>query len=74
MSLNYMKILFKSFFLLFFFISFAKSEEIKEIGTFKDWQAIMIINDSGKVCFAQSKPVLQSPKKVDREARLSVTS
>ena len=33
----------------------------------------MIINDSSKVCFAQSKPVLQSPKKNEREARLSVT-
>ena len=26
-----------------------------------------------KVCFAQSKPVLQSPKKVEREARLFVS-
>ena len=73
MSLNYMKILFKSFFLLLVLISFAKSEDIKKLGTFKDWQAIMINNESGKVCFAQSKPVLQSPKKGDREARLSVT-
>jgi len=33
----------------------------------------MFLNDSGKVCFAQSKPVLQSPKKNDRDARLFVT-
>ena len=73
MSLNYMKILFKSFFLLIVLISFAKSEDIKKLGTFKDWQAIMIKNESGKVCFAQSKPVLQSPKKSEREARLFVS-
>ena len=30
-------------------------------------------NESGKVCFAQSKPVLQSPKGLVREARLFVT-
>tara|TARA_Y100000590_G_scaffold226992_1_gene256333 strand:- start:691 stop:1203 length:513 start_codon:yes stop_codon:yes gene_type:complete len=67
------KILFKSFFLFIISISFAHSEEIKKLGKFKDWQAIMLSNDSGKVCFAQSKPVLQSPKKGDREAFLTVT-
>jgi len=67
------KILFKSFFLLFFLIFSVQSEELTKLGKFKDWQAIMIINESGKVCFAQSTPVLQSPKKNDREARLFVT-
>ena len=33
----------------------------------------IIKNDSELVCFAQSKPVLQSPKKNSREARLFVT-
>ena len=33
----------------------------------------MVSEESNKVCFAQSKPVLQSPKKNDREARLFVT-
>ena len=32
-----------------------------------------ITNGSEKVCFAQSKPVLQSPKKKEREARLFVS-
>ncbi len=67
------KILYKSFIFLILSISFAQSEELKKLGKFKDWEAIMILNESGKICFAQSKPVLQSPKKGDREARLFVT-
>ncbi len=53
--------------------SYANSEDLKKIGTFKDWETIVVNSDNGKVCFAQSKPVLQSPKKNDREARLFVT-
>ena len=34
---------------------------------------MVIKNDSEFVCFAQTKPVLQSPKKNSREARLFVT-
>ena len=67
------KIVIKSFLITIFFISVTQSEDLKKLGTFKDWVAIMVINDSGKVCFAQSKPVLQSPKKGDREARLTVS-
>jgi len=67
------KILFKYFFLLIISISIVQSEELKKIGKFKDWEAVMIANDSGKVCFAQSRPVLQSPKKEDREAGLTVS-
>ena len=34
----------------------------------------MLINsDTGKVCFAQSKPVLQAPKKNPRDARLFIS-
>ena len=72
MSLIY-KIIIKSFVLIIFSISFSQSEELKKLGKFKDWEAIMISKESGKFCFAQSKPVLQSPKKNDREARLFVT-
>ena len=67
------KIIFKSLVLTVFLISFAYSEDLKKLGTFKDWEVIMISDESNKVCFAQSKPVLQSPKKSDREARLFVT-
>ena len=34
------------------------------MGTHKDWETYVVINsEQGKVCFAQSKPVLQAPKK-----------
>ena len=62
--------------ILIFFSIFhnqAIAEEIKKIGKFKDWETMVIKNDSELVCFAQSKPVLQSPKKNPREARLFVS-
>ena len=49
------------------------AEEVKKIGKFKDWETIVLKKDSELVCFAQSKPVLQSPKNNSREARLFVT-
>ena len=67
------KILFKLLILFIFSFNFVQAEELKKVGKFKDWQVIMITDESNKVCFAQSKPVLQSPKKSDREARLFVT-
>ncbi len=67
------KIVIKSIILIIFSTSLVQSEELKKLGTFKDWEAVMISNESGKVCFANSKPVLQSPKKGEREARLFVT-
>ena len=64
------------FIISIFFIIFhnqAISEEVNKIGKFNDWETIVIKNDSEFVCFAQSKPVLQSPKKNSREARLFVS-
>ena len=64
------------FIISIFFIIFhnqAISEEVNKIGKFKDWETIVIKNDSEFVCFAQSKPVLQSPKSYKREARLFVS-
>ena len=58
---------------LIFFANNSFAEEIKKIGKFKDWETIGLKNDSGIVCFAQSKPVLQTPKNNPREARLFVT-
>ena len=49
------------------------AEEVKKIGKFKDWETMVIKNNSKLVCFAQSKPVLQSPKSYKREARLFVS-
>jgi len=51
----------------------ATAEEVKKIGKFKDWETIVIKKDSEVVCFAQTKPVLQSPKNNPREARIFVT-
>ena len=67
------KLIIKS--IIFFFLSsiFAHSEEIKSIGKFKDWEVIVLTSENEKVCFAQSKPVLQSPKKNDREARIFIS-
>ena len=55
------------------FVGQVNSEEIKKMGTHKDWETYIINSDSGKVCFAQSKPVLQAPKTNPREARLFIT-
>jgi hypothetical protein len=49
-----------------------KAEELKEIGKFKDWQTMVLIEPTGTVCFAQSSPVLQAPKSNKRDARLFV--
>ena len=65
------------YFIIFIFFtmfhSLASAEEVKKIGKFKDWETIVLKNDSELVCFAQSKPVLQSPKSYKREARLFVS-
>ena len=64
------------FIILFIFVTFnnqAIAEEVKKIGKFKDWETMVIKNNSKLVCFAQSKPILQSPKSYKREARLFVS-
>ena len=68
--------LIRYFILLFFILIFSNqaiAEELKKIGKFKDWETIVIKKDTDVVCFAQTKPVLQSPKNNPREARLFVT-
>ena len=68
----------KNFFiniLIIFILSVTSSyaEEIKKLGKFKDWEALVLVKENEMVCFAQSKPILQSPKSKTREARLFVT-
>ena len=68
----------KNFFiniLIIFILSVTSSyaEEIKKLGKFKDWETLVIVKENEIVCFAQSKPILQSPKSKTREARLFVT-
>ena len=58
---------------LIFTLSPSKAEELKEIGKFKDWQTMVLIEPTGTICFAQSSPVLQAPKSNKREAKLFVT-
>jgi len=64
---------FISFSTIFLFVlSPLKAEELKEIGKYKDWRTMVLVEPTGKVCFAQSSPVLQAPKTNKRDARLFV--
>ena len=58
------------FFLCLLAQSFA--DEIKKIGKFKDWEAMIVTEATGKVCFAQSSPILQAPKSNKRDAKLFI--
>ena len=44
------------------------AQDIKKIGKYKDWETMILAEGSGKVCFAQSSPVLNK-----RDAKLFVT-
>ena len=55
------------------FVGRVSAEEMKKMGTHKDWETYVMNDEKGKVCFAQSKPVLQAPKNNPREARLFVS-
>ena len=59
--------------ILIFFPFSLMAEEVKKVGKFKDWETMVLTKSDGIVCFAQSKPVLQSPKKNPREARLFIS-
>ena len=48
------------------------AEEVKKIGKYKDWESMVITEASGKVCFAQSSPILQAPKSNKRDAKLFI--
>ena len=48
------------------------AQEIKKIGKYKDWEAMIVMDADGKVCFAQSLPILQAPKTNERDAKLFV--
>ena len=55
------------------FVGQVSAEEMKKMGTHKDWETYVMNDEKGKVCFAQSKPVLQAPKNNPREARLFIS-
>ena len=67
------KIIFLSIAILLISVANAFAEDLKKVGKFKDWEVMVMSGVSGKVCFAQSTPVLQAPKKSKREARLFIT-
>ena len=72
MSIINRKIIF--FLSIFIFsINYVSAEELKKIGKSKDWETLVLIKDDGLTCFAQTKPLLQSPKADKREARLFVS-
>ena len=72
MSIINQKIIF--FLSIFIFsINYVSAEELKKISKSKDWETLVLIKDDGLTCFAQTKPVLQSPKANKREARLFVS-
>ena len=64
-----------AFFIILFLTSFnqLQAQEVKKIGKYKDWETVVFIDGENKVCFAQSVPVLQAPKKNPRDARLFVS-
>ena len=70
-----MSIIKKSIFIILFttLVNQAHAEEVKKLGKHKDWETYVINDSTGKVCFAQSKPVLQAPKNNPREARLFIS-
>ena len=49
-----------------------QAQEVKKIGKYKDWEAMVVSEASGKVCFAQSSPILQAPKSNKRDAKLFI--
>ncbi len=67
------KILFKTLIISLISIAYVQAEDLKKLGTFKDWNAVAVFNETGKICFAYSVPVRQNPKVSNREARLFVS-
>ena len=66
------KVFFLSIIISILSVSKTVAEDLKKVGKFKDWEVIVMSEVSGKVCFAQSAPVLQAPKKNKRDARLFI--
>ena len=72
-----MSLIKKNLLIFFIFTLFtlvpSKAESLKKVGKFKDWQTMVLVEAKGKVCFAQSSPVLQAPKSNKRDAKLFVS-
>ena len=58
----------------FIFGALIAEENLKSIGKYKDWESFILSQDWNKTCFAQSTPVVRSPKKLKRDpSRLFVS-
>jgi len=70
-----MSLIKKLIFIIFLsaFANQVNAEEVKKMGKHKDWETYIVKSDTGKVCFAQSIPVLQSPKSNLRDSRLFIS-
>ena len=70
-----MKIKTLIFFLIFYlFTSHSFANEPKSTGKYKNWESFSLETDTGKVCFAQTKPVKRSPSSFKRdESRIFVS-
>ena len=70
-----MSLIKKLIFIIFLsaFANQVNAEEVKKMGKHKDWETYIVKSDTGKVCFAQSIPVLQSPKTNLRDSRLFIS-
>ena len=55
------------------FYSQSTANEVKKIGKYKDWESMVLTEAAGKVCFAQSSPILQAPKSNKRDAKLFIS-
>ena len=64
------KIIFISIFISIVSVSKTFADDLKKIGKFKDWEVMVVSEASGKVCFAQSAPVLQAPKKKQERCKI----
>ena len=63
-----------AFLIILILTSFSQTQaqEVKKIGKYKDWEAMVVSEASGKVCFAQSLPILQTPQTNKRDSKLFV--
>ena len=60
--------------LCFSFEALHAEENLKSLGKYKDWESFVLSKEGNKICFAQSIPVVRSPKKLKRDpSRLFVT-
>jgi len=67
------KIIFIILFSLIFKTSYAENN-LKSVGKFKDWESFILLKEGSKICFAQSIPVIKTPKKLKRDpSRLFVS-